>query len=515
VTEARRFPRGAIASPHYLASTAGLEILARGGNAVDAAVAASTTLGVVAPYLCGYGGDLFTIVWDGRQHGYLGSGRSPATTSIAGVRERTGGDEMPTLGPDAVTVPGAVAGWFDVLDRFGTRSFADVVAPALRYARDGFELTHVGGAVFTEYEGVFGDEYPDLLRAYRDATDGRMLRQPELARTIALLAADGPDVYYRGPIGAAIVETVQRAGGVLAADDLAAHRGTWVEPLRATYRDVEILELPPPTQGVTALETLRILDGFALPQDPVARAHLQVEAMKLGLADRDAFVTDPAHMPVPAEELLGDAWIADRRRRVDPRTALAPDPGIPQVGGTAYLCVADGDGLLVSMIQSNFMSFGSGVRDLQWGINLNNRGSSFSLDPDTVNALGPGKLPMHTLIPALGLRDGRPWLVFGTMGADAQAQVHVQVLGHMVDDGRDPQAAISAPRWRVEPQRWRVWVERRFPPEMSEGLRARGHEVLGARRHDPTMGHAHAIELTVGGYAVAADPRSEGAALGI
>jgi gamma-glutamyltranspeptidase/glutathione hydrolase len=342
-----------------------------------------------------------------------------------------------------------------------------------------------------------------------------MLRQPELARTIELLAADGPDVYYRGPISAAITETVQRAGGVLTADDLAAHEGTWPEPLSARYRDVEVAELPPPTQGVAALEALRILDGFALPADPVARTHIQIEAMKIALADREAFVSDPAHMPVPAEHLLAEPWITDRRARIDPDVAVIPEPAVAKIGGTAYLCAADADGLLVSMIQSNFMSFGSGVRDLTWGINLNNRGSSFSLDPNAVNALAPGKLPMHTLIPAMALRDGKPWLVFGTMGADAQAPVQIQLLGHMVDDDADPQDAISAPRWRLDVGTWRVWAERRFPAEIPEGLRARGHTVLDAHGFDPTMGHAHAIECTPGGYAVATDPRAEGDALGL
>ena len=513
--DAKRFPRGAVASPHYLASAAGLQMLTQGGNAMDAAVAASTTLGVVAPYFCGYGGDLFVQVWDGQLHGYLGSGRAPAATSIEGVRERTPGDDMPVLGPDSVTVPGAVAGWFDVLERFGSRSFGDVIAPALRYAHDGFELTTLGAQIFVEYDGIYGADFPGLLQPYRDATDGRMLRQPELARALELLIADGPDAYYRGPIGSSIADTVQLHGGVLTADDLAGHAGTWTDPLRASYRDIEVTELPPPTQGVAALEALRILDGFPLPDDPVARAHLQIEAMKLALADREAFVTDPAHMPVPAEQLLDDQWIAERRARVDHDAALRPEPGVAKSGGTAYLCAADADGLLVSMIQSNFLSFGSGVRDQTWGINLNNRGSSFSLDPNAVNALAPSKLPMHTLIPAMAFRGGEPWLVFGTMGADAQAPVHVQVLGHMVDDGADAQVALSAPRWRLDIGSWDVWAERSFAAEVPEGLRARGHAVRDSRRLDAGMGHAHAIELTPGGYAVATDPRAEGAALGL
>src|SRR5262245_51791169 len=511
---ARRFPRGGVASPHYLASAAGLTALARGGNAVDAAVAANLTLGVVAPYLCGYGGDLFAIVWDGELRGYLGSGRSPRAATVDDVRDRATSDTMPVLGAHAVTVPGGVAGWFDLLERWGTRSFGELAEPALAYARDGFELTPTG-ALYLAGSFALYDEFTALRSTYEGLEAGDVLRQPALARTIETLAADGPAAYYLGPIADAITATHQAHGGLLAAEDLATHRGQWTVPLRASYRDVEIAELPPPTQGVTALEALRILDGFSVPEDGPDRHHLLIEATKLALQDRDAYVSDPAAMTVAPEEMLADAWTTERRARIDPQRAVVPEPGAAHVGGTAYLCAADADGLLVSLIQSNFLSFGSGVHVEEWGINLNNRGSSFTLDPTMVNALAPAKLPMHTLIPAMAMRDGAPWCAFGSMGGDSQAQVHVQLLARLVDDGADPQDALDAPRWCIDPSSWTLRAERGFSPDWFDALRARGHDPQRAPRVDAGMGHAHAIQRTRGGYAVATEPRAEGAALGL
>ena len=510
----RRFPRGGVASPHYLASGAGLAALARGGNALDAAIAANLALGVVAPYLCGYGGDVFAIVWDGELHGYLGSGRSPAAATIDEVRDRAGDEAMPVLGPHAVTVPGGVAGWFDLLERWGSRSFGELAEAALAYARDGFELTPTGaaylGGSLALYEGQAA-----LRTTYEGVEAGDVLRQPGLARTIETLATDGREAYYRGPIAAAIAETHQADGGLLSTDDLAAHEGRWVDPLRARYRDVEIAELPPPTQGVTALEALCILDGFEMPADGPDRHHLLIEAVKIALQDRDEHVSDPDAMSVAPEAMLADDWIDERRARIDRQRARTPQPGAAHVGGTAYLCAADADGLLVSLIQSNFRALGSGVHVREWGINLNNRGSSFTFDASQVNALAPAKLPMHTLIPALAMRDGEPWLVFGTMGADSQAQVHVQLLARMVDDDADPQDALDAPRWCVTPSTWMLRAERTFPPEWFDALRARGHDLQSAPRVDAGMGHAHVIQRTGDGYAVATEPRAEGAALGL
>ncbi|MGQ0803458.1 MAG: gamma-glutamyltransferase family protein [Actinomycetota bacterium] len=512
MAEARRFPRAGVATPHYLASAAGLATLAEGGNAVDAIVAANLALGVVAPYFCGYGGDLFAIVWDGELAGYLGSGRSPAGLSPDTVRAEHA--TMPLLGPDTITVPGAPAGWFALLERWGTRSFGTLAGHALRYAGEGFEVGPWAGNYFRACRGLYAHS-PEWTTTYGAADTGVRLRQPGLARTIETLATDGADAYYRGPIAAAIAASVQAAGGVLTADDLSRHEGRFAPPLRAAYQDLEVAELPPQTQGVAPLEALRILDGLDLPDDGAARQHLLVEALKLALADRDDQVTDPDAMRGPVEALLADERVADRRARIDPDRAAPPAANAARTGGTAYLCAADGDGLLVSLIQSNFLAFGSGVHVPDWGINLNNRGTSFTLDPSHVNALAPSKLPMHTLIPALALHDGTPRLVFGSEGADAQGQVHVQVLVRMLHDDLDPQAALDAARFRIDWGSDYLRVEEAAGPDIIDGLRARGHTVREVGTHDSGMGLAHAIAPTPNGYLVATDPRAEGAALGL
>lgn len=505
-----------MASPHYLASAAGLEVLASGGNAIDAAVAANLTLGVVAPHLCGYGGDLFALVWsDGAVQGYLGGGRAPAAATLETMRDRVGEDTMPVKGALTVTVPGAVEGWFDLLARFGTRSFGDLARRAVEYARDGFPLTGKGRLVYgflrAEYAG-----FAEWQRVYGEAGDRGFLGQPDLARTIETLAAGGPDAYYRGPVADAVAACVQEEGGVLAATDLAAHEGEWVDPLRAGYRDVEVLELPPPTQGVTALEALRIVDrAGALPIDPLDRQHLLIEALKLALTDRDAHVTDPDHMVLEPAELFADDWVERRLARLDRWRAGDPGPAAEVPGGTAYLCAADADGTLVSLIQTNFSEFGSGLTVPGWGINLQNRGRSFSLDSGHVNVVAPRKRTLHTLIPALGLREGAPWLVFGTMGADAQAQVHVQLLAQVVDDGVDLQAALDAPRWRVTPGTWEVVAESRFDDDVLDGLPARGHRLSVVGPWFDYMGYAQAIAVEPDGYAGATDRRAEGAVLGL
>ena len=381
------FPRAGLATPHYLASAAGAAVLARGGNAIDAIVGANLALGVVAPYYCGYGGDIFAIVWDGELHGYLGSGRSPAGATIEAVRDALG--ETPLLiGPHSVTVPGAIAGWFELLERWGTMSFGELAGDAIRFAREGFEITPLAAAAAQGYRGFYRD-FPEWQAVYGGLDVGDVLVQEPLARLIELLAGDGPDAYYRGPVARDVEAAIARYGGFMTADDLAAHAGRWDAPLVASYRDAQVAELPPPTQGAAVLEILRILDGFDLAgMDAGERAHLVVEAVKIGLRDRDDHLSDPDAMAVIAADLYSDAWIAARRDAIDPSRASVPAPGHPQRGGTAYLCAADGDGLLVSLIQSNFLSFGSGVHVPEWGINLNNRGSSFALDASRVNALG-------------------------------------------------------------------------------------------------------------------------------
>jgi len=504
--------RAVVATPHHLASEAGRAVLASGGNAVDAAVAANLALGIVTPYCAGPGGDLFAIVWDGRAHGYLGAGRAArgVTRDELAVEYR----HMPFFGPHSVTVPGAVDGWFTLLERWGTRSFGELAAAAIALADDGFTVSAHAAPEFVNSRAWFCD-YEPWTAQYGDIDADTRFRQPASARTLRALADDGPDAFYRGPIGASVAESVQAAGGHLAADDLAAHAGEWCDPYSARFRDLDILELPPPTQGATVLEALRILDGCAIPDALVARTHLQIEIVKAALADRDAWISDPDHMPVPATALFADEYVAERRAAIDLDRAADPAPGHPQRGGTAYLCAADADGLMISLIQSNFAGFGSGVFVPEWGINLHNRGGSFSLDPDRVNAFAPGKRPLHTLIPAFALRDGAPAIVFGTMGGDAQAQVHVQLLSHLVDDGCAPGEALERARWRLDPYTWNLHMESRADPALVAALAARGHALREAPPWDSAMGHAHVIRIDGDRYVAASDPRSEGAALGV
>lgn len=505
-------------SPHYLASAAGLEVLAAGGNAMDSVLAANLALGVVAPYYCGYGGDLLAIVWDAARRdtiGYRSTGRSPAAATPEFVRAG-GHREMPVFGPHAVTVPGAVYGWFDLIERFGTKPFAELARRAMILANEGFVLTRPGsfrvrGSV-AMIEATYAKGAPALAATYAERAPGDRLRQPALARTIRALADDGPDAYYRGPIGGDIVATLHEHGSAMTSADLAAHRGEWVDVLTGEFAGRTIAELPPPTQGVTALEMLAMF-GADVIAPGIERDHVQIEIAKVALADRDRYVTDPACMSIAPADLVAPEFVVARRAGIGAR-ARVPERRRAPDGGTAYLCAADADGLCVSLIQSNFTAIGSGVHVTSRGINLHNRGASFSLDPDHVNVLAGAKLPMHTLIPALVLRDGRPEFVFGTMGGHAQAPVHLQVLSRLLVDGIDPQRAIDAPRWAVDPAAGRVNAESRFGDEWFAELDARGHELARLRPFDDGVGHAHAIEVVPHGLRAGCDPRAESAANG-
>lgn len=493
-------------SPHHLASATGAEVLRTGGNALDAAIAANLMLSVVTPYHCGPGGDLFALIWQGdRAVGYRSAGRSPAGATRDAVA-RLVGDSMPWRGVNTVTVPGAVRGWFDLLERSGTRSFGYLASAAVARATDGFVPSEEGIAHIRA-----GSEHADdaWWSIYGDVSVGRPLRQPGLARLLETVSEHGPDAFYRGSISEAIVGRLEQDGGLLTGEDLAAHAGVWLEPLSGTFRGVQVLEHPPPTQGITALEALAIVDGMDLPGDTGTRIHLLVEAMRAALADRDRYVSDPDAMRLPADRLLDPVRVAARRAVISADRTGEVTHGLAGPGDTAYLCAADEDGMLVSLIQSNYSGFGSGITVPGWGLNLHNRGASFSLDRDHVNVLAPRKLPRHTLIPAMVMRDGQPWIVFGTMGGDGQAQTHLQLLDRLTT-GVAVQEAISAPRWFVSPVDATVAVEDRIGRPAIEGLRERGHplEVLGSYEH--LMGHAHAIVVTDDGYVAGTDPRTEG-----
>jgi gamma-glutamyltranspeptidase / glutathione hydrolase len=522
----RYLPSGAVASPHHLASAAGQAVLASGGNAVDAAVATNLVLAVVTPYFCGTGGDLLAIVWDGDANGVLSTGAAPAGATPEAIRaaiEAGHGDSdlsfpgtagMPMFGALPVTVPGAVAGWFHLLDRHGSRSFGDLASAAIRLARDGFPASAAATAAVERARARLGAQ-PHWEETYGWMRRGERFVQPHLATTLATLADEGPDALYRGHLGDRIVETLQAHGSTMTASDLAAHAVETVEPLSGSFRGVEVLELPPPTHGITALTALALLEELgAAPDDVVEAAHRGIEVTRAALADRQDHLADPRSMRTSPAALLAPDRIAAIAAGIDERAGSWP-PVRPAPGGTAYLCAADGDGLLVSLIQSNFVGFGSGVVVPGTGIGLHDRGAHFGLDPADPNVIAPGKRPMHTLIPGLALRDGEPWLVFGTMGGDGQPQIHLQVLANLLDHGLDLQDAISAPRWIVDPADGSVSIEARIADEVVDGLTSRGHAVSRMDAYDSGAGHAHAIEvLAGGGYAAASDPRSEGAALG-
>lgn len=525
--EARRFATACLATPHYLATHAGAAVLRDGGNAMDAAVAANLVLGVVAPYSCGIGGDCFAIVWDGALHGYNGSGRAPAAATPGAVLRRptpgapataspqesaiSEGSGMPRHGPLPITVPGAVDAWFALLERFGTRSFAALADAAIAYAEGGFPLTAAGAARIRAGRPA-DPRWGEWDAIYGGAAPGVRLAQPGLARTLRTVAAGGPVVFYRGEVGAAVAAHVQRLGGLLDAGDLAAHTGEWVEPLEGRYRDLTIAELPPNSQGSAALLALHLLDRAGpLPDEGPERQHRLIEAVATALAERDAHLTDPAHMRTAPEVLADPA-----RATLLATERAAAIGGVPRGGGgdTAYLCAVDGSGLCVSLIQSNYNGFGSGVTVPGLGINLHNRGAYFSLDSEHVNVIAPGKRTLHTLMPAFARRDGRPWLVFGTMGADGQLQTQVQLLARLVDDAADPAAALTAPRWVVDPGDYSVQIENRFPTTLLDGLQARGHRLQTLGPFEDCMGHAQLIRLDGDGLTAASDPRCEGAVAG-
>ena len=523
------FPRGAVATPNHHATAAGRDVLAAGGNAVDAAVAAGLVLAVVTPYHCGLGGDVLAMVWDGEAHGLLSVGATPAGAGPAQIRAAldaaraagqaeiasmpdTGG--MPDRGALSVTVPGAVAGWLALLDRHGSWSPARVAEHALGFAEDGVIVSEFVARSVTAARARLGDE-PGWEAAFGAMREGERFVQPALARTLRAVVENGTDAFYRGPVAEEIAAVLTAHGSAMTVQDLAAHRVEWVTPLVGRYRGMDVLELPPPTQGVSVLTALAILEALGpLPEDPIEAGHLQVEAVRAAMADRQEHLGDPATMRTTPEALLDATRIATIARAVDRDRAGAWPPARPATGGTAYLCTADSDGLLVSLIQSNFKGFGSGVVVPGGGFGLHNRGSHLSLDPTDANAIGPGRRPLHTLIPALVLEAGEPRYVMGTMGGDAQAQIHVQLLGHLLDRGTDVATAVAAPRFVIDVGDGSVALEPKAEQILGDGLAARGHTVT--RLPDSGLaGHAHLIALGSDGYEVASDPRCDGAAAGI
>lgn len=518
-------PRGMVATPHPLATQAGVEALRAGGTAVDAAVAANAMLAVVYCNACGLGGDAFALVWDpgeGRLHGYNGSGRSPAALTIDEVRTR-GHSAMPARGPLAITVPGAVDAWAALLDRFGRHSLADALAPAAEVAEAGYALTAINARSIAASLGWFDSDARATFGAARGA--GTTFRQPHLATTLRTLAAGGREAYYGGPVGEEIARAVQAAGGVMTADDIAAHAGDWVEPISTTYRDHELATIPPNSQGITALIALNVLQALDWPMgEPmsVERLHPQIEAIKVAWSERDRCIADPDRGHADPSALLSSdhaEWLASR---LSPDRAHRFTPTNPPGGGTVYLCAADADGMMVSLIESNYMGFGSGIMGGRTGIMLQNRGAYFSLDPSHPNALRPRSRTLHTLMPGMLLRDGRAQVALGAMGGDGQPQTMVQLVTGLLDDGLDPQSAIDRPRWVARTEGagqplGPVSIEADGADDaLVEGLRALGHQVELVDAKTPLMGWAQMIRRRAdGAYEGGADPRADSLAAGL
>lgn len=515
-----------VASPHYLATASGLNVLRAGGSAVDAAIATNAVLAVVTPYLCGLGGDLFAMVSTPDSKGPVGlnsSGRAPLQATLDRVRDLAGGDRMPERGPLTITVPGCVAGWGELHDRYGRFSFARLLADAINYAQHGFPVSATFCRAIAASSEHFHPDTPaheTFLPGGRLLNEGELLRQPRLAHTLEVIAAEGSAAFYQGEIAQELVRSTRALGGLLSPDDLKNHAANWVEPLSIGYRDVVVYELPPNSQGVVALLMLNILAHVPetrLKASIVDAIHVLAEATRLACADRDAFISDPEHMTVDPRFLLSEKYGSERASLLTDRASTRAAPGQP--GDTAYMCAADVEGNLVSLIESNYLGIGSGVMAGETGVMMHNRGAWFSLQPDHVNVLAPGKRTMHTLMPAMAFRDGRPWLVFGTMGGSTQPQIQVQILSRSIDQGMPLDAAIAAPRFDAaagvnEDGKPSIIMESAFPATVVEALRRRGHGVI-VLSENVTIGHAHAIELLPDGtYLGVSDPRTESLALG-
>ncbi len=528
VTLARQ---GMVTSPHTLASQAGLSILKSGGTAVDAAIAANAVLGVVYPHMCGIGGDAFWLIYSPRErrvYGLNASGRAPAAASIQFFRDR-GMASIPLTGLLSVSVPGNVDGWFEAHARFGRLPMAKLLEEAVGYAREGFP---VAAGIPWWIQGARDElrRHPDSAAMYLPNGEapraGEVWVHANLARSLDAIAQGGRDAFYRGNIAAALAAFCRANGGLITEADLAAHRSQWQEPVASSYRGVTIFQTAPNSQGLAALLALNILEGWEVGRlgflSPES-VHRQVEAIKLAFADRDRYIADPDFVDVPVAALLSKDYAGRRRALADPRRAAALDhvPTGDARGDTINLCTVDPEGNAVSLIQSLYFGFGSGVVAGDTGILLHNRGAYFSLDPDHANRIEPRKRPLHTLMASMAFRDETPFLLFGTMGADGQPQFHLQVYSALLDFGLDLQQAIEAPRWisgrfGLGEARETLRIESRFPAETTECLRRLGHPVDIVGAWSQYMGHAHGImfgedgALKLGG----ADPRADGAALG-
>lgn len=479
---------GMVATSQPLAAQAGLAILRKGGNAIDAAIATAAALTVVEPTSNGIGGDAFALVWtEGKLHGLNSSGPAPKGISID-LLKKAGVSEIPKYGFIPVTVPGAPAAWAELSAKFGKLSLTEVLQPAIEYAENGFPLTPIVGynwdRAFQNYsENLKGEQFKSWFDTFapqgRAPKIGEIWRSPDHAQTLQAIAETGAEAFYRGDLAEKIDQFSKQYGGYLSKEDLAAFKPEWVNPISVNYRGYDVWEIPPNGHGLVALMALNILKGFEFSErDAVDTYHRQIEAMKLAYADGKKYIADPRKMSVQVEDLLSEAYAMERRALIG-KQALQPVPGHPPRGGTVYLCTADGEGNMVSFIQSNYMGFGSGLVVPGTGIALHNRGHNFTLDPAHDNCLEPGKKPYHTIIPGFLTKGNKPVGPFGVMGGFMQPQGHVQVVMNTVDFHLNPQAALDAPRWQWK-QGKTVEIEHSAPAHIVESLSRMGHDIRWA-----------------------------------
>ncbi len=517
-----RAPHGMVATSQPLAAVAGLRVLLDGGNAIDAAIATAATLNVVEPMMTGIGGDMFALVWIAREkklYALNGSGRAPAALTLAEVRKRGTTRGMPTMGWLCVTVPGAVDGWANLLDRFGTMKFSQVLAPAIDYAENSFPISELTARTWALDQPKL-DMNPTAAHVYLKRGDaphvGEIHKQPDLAKSLRAIAEGGRDAFYLGEIAEKIVAHSQQTGGFLARADFANHTSTWDEPISTTYRDVTIYECPPNGQGIIVLEALNIIEGFdpqELEHNSAEYLHHIAEALKLAFADGLAHIADPRVVPVPIERMLSKGYAAERRALIDANRAREhPRTGI-HASDTVYLSVVDSERNCVSFINSLYDHFGSGIVVPGTGIALQNRGANFSLDPDSPNVIAPNKRPYHTIIPAMAFRNNQPWLSFGVVGGFMQPQGHVQVILNMVDFKMDPQRALDSPRVRVHGDE-SLALERAFDNDTRVALGRRGHRLQSDETSTFGCGQIIMLDQATGALAGASDPRRDGMAVG-
>ena len=526
--------RGMAATSQPLATQVALDILRAGGSAVDAAIAANATLGLMEPTGCGIGGDLFAIVWDaenGELTGLNASGRSPESLTLQHFRD-LGMEGIPYLGPLTVSVPGAVDGWYELHERYGRLPMADLLAPAIRYAEEGFPVTQFIADLWEENVEA-RKEYAGVKEIYMPGgvapKTGDVFKNPNLANTYKMIAAGGRDAFYKGDIAKTIDAFMAEQGGFLTYEDLAKHTSEWVTPLATSYRGYDVYELPPNGQGIVALQMLNILEGFDLRSmgfGSVQYLHILIETKKVAYEDRAKYYADPDFYNAPIEMLLSKEYAAKRRALISEEkaaTTYPPGDAKLETGDTIYLTVADKDGNMISLIQSNYGDLGSGMTPEELGFQLQNRGQLFSLEDGHANIYEPGKRPFHTIIPAFVMKDGKPWLSFGVMGGSMQPQAHAQILVNLIDFDMNLQEAGDAARMRhsgssqptdeVMTAGGTVYLESGIPETIREELRSMGHDI--ATRRTVYGGYQAILRNEVQGvYYGASESRKDGQAAG-